>query len=389
MIYANYAATTPALSPMVVKELCAYAGGTHLNAARNFEGLEAGAVALRARKAVARLFQAADPLSVVFTSGATQSLNMAVYGLLRTGDHVLATSVEHNATARPLEALRKNGVIELDWLPCEPDGSLDAGVVRQRIRKNTRALVMPHASNVLGTILPAAACCKVAREYGVFSVLDTAQTGGVLPFPADGAGRADVIAFTGHKGLGGLAGIGGFVVNEEAAREMRPWLAGGTGSASHVLAMPEFLPDKFEPGTQNTIGMLSLAVSIEEILRTGLEKRREHERALTARFIAGLRDMKKVTSLGTLDADRSVALVSLVVHGCGCAEVSRYLFDNYGIITRSGLHCSPLAHKTAGTYPEGTVRFSFGRETTEAEIDVMLDALARMERGQTGRVSSL
>jgi cysteine desulfurase family protein len=378
MIYANYAATSPALSPAVVKELCEYAGGTHLNAARNFEGLEAGAIALRARKAVARLFHAPDPLKVVFTSGATQSLNMAINGLLRPGDHVLATSVEHNATARPLEALRKNGMIELDWLPCEPDGSLDAEAVRKRIRKNTRALVMTYASNVLGTILPVAACFKIAREYGVFTVLDTAQTGGVLPFTAGGESLADVIAFTGHKGLGGLAGIGGFVVGEDASREMRPWLAGGTGSMSHSLAMPEFLPDKFEPGTQNTIGMLSLAASLEEILRIGLETIQGHEHALTSRFIAGLRDIKKITPHGTCAPDRSVALVSLVVHGYDCAEASRHLFDNHGIITRNGLHCSPLAHKTAGTYPGGTVRFSFGRETTEAEIDAMLEALARM-----------
>jgi selenocysteine lyase/cysteine desulfurase len=145
---------------------------------------------------------------------------------------------------------------------------------------------------------------------------------------------------------------------------------------SGSLAMPEFLPDKFEPGTQNTIGMLSLAASLEEILRIGLETIREHEHALTSRFIAGLRDIKKITPHGTCDPDRSVALVSLVVD---CAEASRHLFDNHGIITRSGLHCSPLAHKTAGTYPGGTVRFSFGRETTEAEIDAMLEALAQME----------
>jgi cysteine desulfurase family protein len=381
MIYANYAATSPALSTAVVKELCEYAGGTHLNAARNFEGLESGAIALRARKAVARLFHAVDPLKVIFTSGATQSLNMAINGLLRPGDHVLATSVEHNATARPLEALRKNGVIELDWLPCDPDGSLGAENIRKAIRKTTRALVMTHASNVLGTILPVAACVRIAREYGVLSILDTAQTGGVLPFTAGDCGGeilADVIAFTGHKGLGGLAGIGGFVIGEEASCGMRPWIAGGTGSASHSLDMPEFLPDKFEPGTQNTIGMLSFATSIEEILRIGIETIRERERALAVHFIAGLREIKKITPYGTLDPDRSVALVSLVVQGYDCAEAARYLFENHGIITRSGLHCSPLAHKTAGTYPGGTIRFSFGCGTTEEEINAVLDALAKM-----------
>jgi cysteine desulfurase family protein len=384
MIYANYAATSPALSPAVVKELCGYLEGTHLNAARNFEGLEAGAAALRARRAVAKLFHAPDPLKVLFTSGATQSLNMAINGLVRPGDHVLATSVEHNATARPLEALRKTGLIELDWLPCAPDGSLDAETVRKAIKKNTRALVMTHASNVLGTILPVPECCGIAREHGVFSIVDTAQTAGVLPFPSgNGIGgsalAADVIAFSGHKGLGGLAGAGGFVLSEAAAREMRPWASGGTGSASHSLDMPDFLPDKFEPGTQNTIGILSLAVSIEEILRISVEKIREHERTLTARFIAGLRQIEKIKCFGPLDSDRpdrTVALVSLVIRGYDCGDASRRLFETCGIVTRSGLHCSPLAHKSAGTYPDGTVRFSFGRGTTEQEIDAVLEALS-------------
>lgn len=379
MIYANYAATSPVLSPSVVKELREYVGGTHLNAARNFEGLEAGAIALRARKAVGRLFNAADPLKVVFTSGATQSLNMAIHGLVRDGDHVLATMVEHNAAARPLEALRKNGVIALDWLPCEADGSLDAETVRKAIRKNTRLFVMSHASNVLGTILPAAECFNIAQEYGIFFVLDAAQTAGVLPLTTgDGKSLADVIAFTGHKGLGALAGIGGFVIGEAASREMRPWARGGTGSASQSLDMPEFLPDKFEPGTQNTIGILSLAVSVEEILRTGIEKIRERERDLTARFIAGLGEIKKITSYGPIDPERRVAPVSVVVRGYDAGEASRFLFEKHGIITRSGLHCAPLAHKTAGTYPAGTVRFSFGRDTTEDEIAAVLEALSQM-----------
>ncbi|MDR3146818.1 MAG: aminotransferase class V-fold PLP-dependent enzyme, partial [Treponema sp.] len=376
MIYANYAATAPALSPGVVKELCEYLGATHLNAARNFEGLEAGGIALRARRALARFFHAADPLKVIFTSGATASLNMAIHGLVRPGDHVLATAVEHNAAARPLEALRQNGVIDLDWLPCDPEGSLDAGTLRRAIKKNTRLFVMTHASNVLGTILPAAACFRIAREYGVFSVLDTAQTAGVLPLAPEDCG--DVVVFTGHKGLGALAGSGGFVMGEQAAREMRPWVSGGTGSASESLTMPPFLPDKFEPGTQNTMGILSLAVSVEELLRAGVETIRKRERDLTARFIAGLRDIKKVTPSGTLDADRSVALVSLVIRGYDAGEASRYLFENHGIVTRSGLHCASLAHRTAGTYPGGTVRFSFGRETTEEEIDAILEALAQM-----------
>jgi cysteine desulfurase family protein len=374
MIYANYAATSPALSAAVVRELQSYLGEVHLNAGRNFEGLEAGAIALRSRKAVARLFGAADPLKVVFAGGATAALNMAIHGLVSPGDHVLATGVEHNAAARPLEALRKSGVIEIDWLRCEPDGSLEPEKIRAAVRKNTRLLVMSHASNVLGTVMPAAECCKIAREYGVLTVLDTAQTGGVLPFTMDEC--CDVIAFAGHKGLGGLAGVGGLIVGEQARGRLRPWMAGGTGSVSQSLDMPDFFPDRFEPGTQNTIGILSLAASVEEIARKGVAAIRDHDRALTARFISGLRNIQKIKPCGTLDPDRCVAVVSVVVRGRDAGEVSRRLFEDHGIVTRSGLHCSPLAHRTAGTYPDGTVRFSFGSGTTEAEIDTILEALS-------------
>lgn len=383
-IYANYAATSPALSPVVIAEIRAYAGETHLNAGRNFEGLEAGAVVLRARRAVGALFGVADPLRVLFTGGATMSLNMAIHGLLRPGDHALATSVEHNAASRPLEALRKSGVIALDWLQCAPDGSLDPALVRAGIRKNTRLLVMSHASNVLGTIAPVTDCCRIAREYGIFTVLDAAQTGGIVPFPPASPAApfpeayGDAIVFAGHKGLGGIAGIGGLVIGERAGAEMRPWIRGGTGSVSDSLEMPDFLPDKFEPGTRNTLGALSLAASVEEITRAGVAAIGEREQALTARFIAGLGDIKKARLYGTRDPRRGVAVVSLTVDGYDAGEVSRLLFERNGVITRSGLHCSPLAHKTAGTFPNGTIRFSFGRWTTETEIDTILEALAAL-----------
>ncbi|MDR2343184.1 MAG: aminotransferase class V-fold PLP-dependent enzyme [Spirochaetaceae bacterium] len=375
-IYANYAATSPTLPQAAVKELCEYLGGVHLNAGRNFEGLETGAIALRARRAMAQLFGVSDPLRVVFTSGATQALNMAINGLVREGCHVLATTVEHNAVARPLENLRKNGVIELDWLQCCPDGSLDTEKVRAAVKKNTRLLVMSHASNVLGTVLPVTECFRLARERGILTILDTAQTGGILPFLMEDC--CDILVFAGHKGLGGLAGVGGFVLGEAALPKMRQWVSGGTGSASHSLDMPEFMPDRFEPGTQNVIGILSLAASVEELLRAGVEEARKRESGYTARFLSGLREIKKVKPCGTLDPDRSVPVISLVVPGYDAGDVSRCLFERHGIITRSGLHCSPLAHQTCGTFPHGTVRFSFGRGTTEAEIDTMLEALSAL-----------
>ena len=374
MIYANYAATTPTLSETVLEEIRSYLGGVQISAGRNFEGLGTGTIALRARRAVANLFGVKNPLRVIFTSGSTASLNMAINGLARPGTHVLATSIEHNATARPLYALHQSGVIDLEWLQCEPDGLLDPEKVRKAIRKNTRLLVMSHASNVLGTIMPVTDCFKIAHEYGIFTILDAAQTAGVLPWTM--GEHCDVVAFTGHKGLSALAGVGGFVISERASTEMRTFVSGGTGSYSQSLDMPDFLPDKFEPGTQNTLGILSLAASVEEILRIGVENIREKDLSCVMRFMAGLQNIKKITQYGTLDPARRVAAVSVTVEGYDAAEASQSLFEKHGIVTRTGLHCSPLAHKTAGTFPGGTVRFSFGRGSTDAEIDTILEVLA-------------
>ena len=378
MIYANYAAGTPALSEKVANEICDHLRRSSLNSGRNFEGLDEAKIALRARRAIAALLHADDPLRVIFTSGATLSLNMAIRGLVRRGDRVLATGVEHNAAARPLFALAKSGKINLEWLECERDGSLKAETLKRAMRTGARMLVMSHASNALGTILPAAECFEIAREGGALTILDMAQSAGVLPWSAEESALCDVAVFAGHKGLGALSGIGGFVASQRALAQMRPWVLGGTGSASDSLEMPEFLPDRFEAGTQNTLGVLSLAASVEEILATGVDAIRERERALFAGFLDGLSSLKKIAALGTRDAGRSVAVVSLLAEGLSPGELSLRLFERRGIVSRSGLHCAPLAHKTAGTFPAGATRLSFGRSTTKAEIDAILETLSEL-----------
>lgn len=378
-IYMNYAATSPGLSAKVREALRAYLeNDQNLSAGRNFEGLEDSATALRARMALGRLFGVKQPARVVFTSGVTASLNMVLNGLVRPGDHVLATSLEHNAVARPLTLLQEHGVIEAEFVPCTPDGTLDPQEVRRRIRPNTRLLVMTHASNVLGTILPVAPCFAMAKQHGLYTVLDSAQTAGVLPVAMDE--NTDVVAFTGHKGLRGLAGSGGFAMGGDAAKAIRPWLVGGTGSASHSLRQPDFLPDKFEPGTPNTIGIHSLEVSVGELLETGVEAIREEEKALCSRFLDGASQIAGLTVYGTKNADNCVAVVSVGIPGQDAGILAQRLHDEHGVLTRSGLHCSPLAHRTAGTYPEGTVRFSFGPGTTPGQIDTALAALETLAR---------
>lgn len=372
-IYLNYASTSPSLSARVAAACTEYLQAPlHLNAGRSFEGLADTAIALNARTSLAGLLGASSPSHIIFTSGVTASLNMALHGLLQPGSHVLATGVEHNAVARPLALMQRQGLADITWLPCAPNGTLDPACIHAAVRPNTKLLVMTHASNVLGTLLPFEACFAIAKQYGLYTVLDAAQTAGALPLRM--GPHTDVLAFTGQKGLRGLAGVGGFAVSAGVAKQIHPWLAGGTGSASDKLEMPEYLPDRFEPGTQNTLGILSLGASVRELEQIGLEKIREQEKSLTRRFLDGACALP-LTLHGTGDADTCMPVVSVSNPTHDAGVLARRLYDEYGILTRSGLHCAPLAHRTAGTFPAGTLRFSFGYDTTEAEIDASLSAL--------------
>jgi selenocysteine lyase/cysteine desulfurase len=248
---------------------------------------------------------------------------------------------------------------------------------------------MTGASNVLGTLLPWEESFALAKEYGLFTLLDAAQTAGCVPLRFNE--NLDALAFTGHKGLGALAGTGGFILSKAAAGLLEPWICGGTGSASDSLDQPGFLPDKFESGTPNTLGILSLALAVEEIQERGLGKIREREQDLTRRFLDGVRSIGGLLVYGTGRAEQSVPVVAVnavnALKAGGSspwsdnALLARKLYDDYGIITRPGLHCSPLAHRCAGTFPGGSLRLSFGFETTEEEIDTALGALEKIVGG--------
>jgi cysteine desulfurase family protein len=378
VIYLNYASTSPVKPARVTNGLIRYLEeNRHLSGGRNFEGLDDGAAIHQSRRALADFFGAPSGAPVIFTSGLTLSLNMILGGLLKPGDHVLITQVEHNALARPLHRMRKQGPVELDVLPNSPDGGFDPPVIKKYIRPNTRLLAMTHASNVLGTLLPWEESFALAKQYGLFTLLDTAQTAGLVPLRMNE--HTDALAFTGHKGLGGLAGTGGFILSAAAAALLEPWVCGGTGSASDSLDQPGFLPDKFESGTPNTLGIISLALGVEEIRARGLEAVRERGKSLTRRFLEGARTIPGLAVYGTGSAETSAPVVSVNAAADSPwfdnALLARKLYDDYGIITRCGLHCAPLAHQCAGTFPAGTLRFSFGFETTEAEINTALKAL--------------
>ncbi|WP_207695573.1 selenocysteine lyase SclA [Enterococcus sp. DIV0212c] len=373
-VYLNHAATSNHKFKATVNELCQYlVTNNNLNPNRSSQNIDELELIFETRQSLAKFFNAPDPAHIIFTANATMSLNMILNGLLKSGDHVLTTAVEHNAVARPLYLLETEHNVSVTHLFCETDGQLDPRQIESMIRPETKVMVMTHASNVLGTILPVKECFKIAKFHGILTVLDSAQTAGFLPIDME-AMFIDVLAFTGHKSLMGISGIGGFALGKNVENLLDPWVSGGTGSASLSFRQPDFLPDKFEPGTLNTLGILSLKSSLQEIQNIGLKTIAMHERTLTERFLTGLQGLP-IRILGGKNAINSVPVVSVTVPNIDPGELAQLLFDRYQIITRSGLHCSPLAHQTAGTVQSGAVRFSFGWQTTTEEIDYTLAAL--------------
>ncbi len=335
------------------------------------------------RVLLCRLFGAgeADPKRVVFTKNVTESLNILLKGLLRPGDHVLVSSMEHNAVMRPAGQLEKQG-IRVTRVPCAEDGSLDPANVEARIEASTKAVVMLHASNVCGTILPAAEVGALCRERRIRFILDTAQTAGILPLDIE-AMKIDALAFTGHKGLLGPQGTGGFLIREEMAAEMEPLITGGTGSISHTEEVPDFLPDRFEAGTPNLPGIAGLHAALTWLLAQPEGSVLTHELKLTERFLRCMEALEAeglIRLIGKHTTEGRTGVVSLVPVHMDPAELAFRLDEQYGIATRVGLHCAPAAHKTLGTWPTGTVRFSFGAFNTEAEADETAGAVAALCR---------
>jgi cysteine desulfurase/selenocysteine lyase len=334
--------------------------------------VEAGRVLYDARAGLAGLFNVKDPLRIAFTLNATMALNIALNGLLKPGDHVVTTSMEHNSVARPLRWLESTGVglsiVDADSVT----GEVMAGDIIAALRPDTKMVAMTHASNVTGTIMPVAEVGAATRARGVSLLVDAAQTAGAVPIDVEGMG-IDLLAFTGHKSLFGPMGTGGLYVRP--GLELAPIIRGGTGSRSEEDIQPEFMPDRLESGTPNTVVAAGLNAGLRFIEDTGLPAIIEHKRVLTERFLDGLKDMKAVTVYGPPASTGRLSVVALNIEGRECSEVAGLLDNDYDILVRAGLQCSPWAHKTINTYPGGTVRFSFGFFNTFDEIDAALAAL--------------
>jgi len=372
-IYFDNAATSWPKPEGVRAALSDYFGDAGGNPGRSGHRMSVAAARIveNAREALAELFQANDSSRIVFSQNATHALNLALYGLLHPGDHVVTTSVEHNSVMRPLRHLETLGV-ELTVVACTSDGTLDVSHVRRALRPHTRLLVTTHASNVVGTLLPVRELAALARDHDVLYLVDASQTAGAIPIGVQEIG-VDLLAFTGHKALLGPTGTGGLYIREGVA--LTPLIRGGTGSESAQETQPEFLPDLHESGTLNVAGIAGLAAGVRFLSEIGVEAVEVYERKLVAQFLAGAAEISGIKLHGPKDPVRQCGVVSFNVAGATPSEVGLILDESFGIMARTGLHCAPATHRTMGTYPTGTVRFSFGWFNTAAEVEQALKAL--------------
>lgn len=346
--------------------------GANVNRSVYTAAQEAGLTTLSLRRQLAELFRFPEPPThVILTSGATAGLNMVISGLLHGGGHCIVSSMEHNAVMRPL--LRLPGVT-VSRIPCGADGLADLSALPGLFRPDTKLVVMAHGSNVCGAVQDAAAVGRICRERGVPFALDAAQTAGHFPVDFQAFGLSALVV-PGHKGLLGPGGVGALLLDHDFAQRLTPLIAGGTGSASDSEYLPSYLPDRFESGTANIPGCYGWEAALRFIRQQGVETLRQHEAALCRRFLDGLSGIDHVRVVGPRDMDRRVGVISVDFLRRDNAETAYALETQYGILTRCGLHCAPSAHKTLGTFPQGTVRFSLGWANTEQDVDAALSAI--------------
>lgn len=376
MVYLDNAATSYPKAPGVASAMADYVEkvGATINRSSYASAQEAGLVTLSLRERLCRLFNHPDPTHAVLTPGATAGLNMVIKGLLRPGDHCLVSSMEHNAVMRPLVQLEREGVA-FERIPCDAQGRLRLEALPGMIKLNTRLVVMAHGSNVCGTVQDAEAVGKICRERGVPFALDAAQTAGHIEVDFERFGLSALVV-PGHKGLLGPQGIGALLLDADFARRLTPLVAGGTGSASDSEELPGWMPDRFESGTPNMPGVYGWEAALGWLENTGIETLENHEKTLSKRFLEGIYGLKNVKFYGATVPEGRTGVFSVGFLNCDNAEAAWRLEREFGILTRCGLHCAPSAHKTLGSFPEGSVRFSTGWANTEADIDAALSAIA-------------
>jgi cysteine desulfurase family protein len=379
MIYLDNAATSWPKPESVYESLGSFLRQAGANPGRSGHQMAVAAASAVAatREKIARLINAEEPERVVFTSNATDSLNLAINGLLKPGDHAITSSMEHNSIARPLKALAAHDV-ETTHVHAREDGYIDPAAIAAAIRPNTKLIALTHASNVTGAITPAAEIAQIARDAGVLFLLDGAQTVGAMPIDVQQLG-VDLIGFPGHKGLLGPTGTGALYIGPRVdLAEFTPLRSGGTGIFSEADEQPLILPYRYEAGTVNTSGIAALGEGVSYVLERGVDDIWAHESALTAQLIAGLTEIDGVTVFSAPPETGRAAVISFVIDGWTPADAGAVLDQSFGIACRVGLHCAPMTIETIGAVPRGTIRFSPGPFTTSSEIDEAVAAVREL-----------
>lgn len=375
-VYLDNAATSFPKPPAVAARMREYVEqiGASVNRGSYAPAQQAELVTLRLRQRLCELFAFQSIPHAVLTPGNTWGLNLLLFGALRPGDHCLVSAMEHNAVMRPLGQLARRGVT-FDRIPCDRDGRLQVGQIQPLLRDNTRLVLLAHASNVSGTVQDAQAVGEICRARGIPFALDAAQTAGHVPIDFAALGLS-ALAVPGHKGLLGPQGIGALLLRPDFAETLEPLVSGGTGSVSDSEEVPAYFPDRLEPGTPNLPGIFGWEAALDYLQQVTVSAVQAHDRALSQRFLDGLRTISGAELVGPDTVEGRVGVFSLDFPGKDNAEVAVALEERFGILTRCGLHCAPSAHRMLGTFPRGTVRLSFSWFTTESEIDRALEAIA-------------
>jgi cysteine desulfurase family protein len=375
-IYLDNGATSFPKAPGVGESMANYINmvGSSTNRGAYDSAYEAENIVFETRELVADLFGDENPENVVFTKNITEAMNLILKGLLENGDEVVVSSVEHNAVMRPLRRLEADEDVKIKICKCDNEGNLDLEYLEEIMSENIKAVIMTHASNVSGTILPLKEVGEICKKYGVYFIVDCAQTAGLLNIDRKEL-NASAIAFTGHKSLLGPQGIGGCLLDKGFAEIVKPFIEGGTGSFSEEEIQPSYMPDKFESGTPNIPGIYGLNVALKYINERGIENMYEHEMKLMDVFLKELIKINEIKVIGRSDLKNRMAVCSVDFFNQDNGEIAYLLSKEYGISTRCGLHCAPSAHKTLNTFPNGTVRFSIGHANTLEEIEKAIEAI--------------
>lgn len=374
-VYFDNASTSFPKPQEVAEEMVTYITqvGCNINRGGYENAYNTAQIVYETRELLCELFDFCECKNVIFTQNITGSLNFILKGFLKDGDHVLVSSMEHNAVMRPLLQLKQSGV-SFTRIPCDKEGRLLTGSMENLVKENTKALILTAGSNVCGTIMPLKEVGEFCQKHNLFFIVDSAQIAGSIPISMKEC-KIDALAFTGHKGLLGPQGIGGFLVADALANKMTALIAGGTGSLSDSEMMPEFLPDKFEAGTLNIPGIYGLHASLSYIKAVGIETIYNHEMELTDRLIKGLNEIKGIRIIGINGIEDRTSVVSIQCDTIDLAMLAFVLDQEYHIMTRVGIHCAPNAHKTLGSFPIGTIRFSMGYYNTTEEVDYVLNSV--------------